>query len=81
MQPVQTPLDWARQWYPVELIADLDPSRPHQVTVLGRDLVLWRDSQGDWRAFEDRCPHRLAPLSGQQHCDVSSPHLTAAASA
>jgi phenylpropionate dioxygenase-like ring-hydroxylating dioxygenase large terminal subunit len=26
--------------------------------------VLWRDAQQQWRAFEDRCPHRLAPLSG-----------------
>ena len=42
----------------------MDPGRPHAITILGRDLVLWRDQQGDWRAFEDLCPHRLAPLSG-----------------
>ncbi|KAG2490580.1 hypothetical protein HYH03_010974 [Edaphochlamys debaryana] len=26
-------------------------------------MALWRDSKGAWRAVEDRCPHRLAPLS------------------
>ena len=41
-----------------------DACRPHAVTVLGRDLVIWRDQQGEWRAFDDACPHRLAPLSG-----------------
>jgi hypothetical protein len=25
--------------------------------------VLWADAAGQWRAFEDRCPHRLATLS------------------
>lgn len=55
--------DWGRQWYPVAFAEDMEPGRPHQVTVLGREMVLWRDAQGDWRAFEDRCPHRLAPLS------------------
>ena len=47
------------------ILEDLDPGWPHLVTLLGRDLELWRDAQGDWRAFEDRCPHRLAPLSGE----------------
>lgn len=27
-------------------------------------LVLWRTAQGAWSCFEDKCPHRLAPLSG-----------------
>ncbi|CAI5532322.1 unnamed protein product [Closterium sp. Naga37s-1] len=49
--------------YPVALIEDLDPSRPTSFQLLGRDLVIWRDSQGIWRAHADRCPHRLAPLS------------------
>jgi phenylpropionate dioxygenase-like ring-hydroxylating dioxygenase large terminal subunit len=43
---------------------DLTCDRPNPVTILGRELVLWRDQQGDWRAFNDVCPHRLAPLSG-----------------
>lgn len=41
----------------------IDPSRPQAATVVGRDLVLWRDGGGAWRAFADSCPHRAAPLS------------------
>ncbi|CAI5956620.1 unnamed protein product [Closterium sp. NIES-64] len=54
---------WEKNWYPVALIEDLDPSRPTAFQLLGRDLVIWRDSQGIWRAHADRCPHRLVPLS------------------
>eukprot|EP00803_Ostreobium_quekettii_P002555 evm.model.scf_16.11 EVM.evm.TU.scf_16.11 scf_16:132540-135565(+) len=32
-------------------------------TLLGRRIVVWRDGGGQWRACEDACPHRLAPLS------------------
>ena len=60
----QESFDWQRQWYPLAFIEDLDPGRPHAAELLGKRLVLWRDAQQQWRAFEDRCPHRLAPLSG-----------------
>lgn len=33
------------------------------VTLLGEALVLWRCSDGRLVALEDRCPHRLLPLS------------------
>jgi len=36
---------------------------PLGVTLFGRGLVLWRDAAGVAHAFEDRCPHRSAPLS------------------
>ncbi|WIA39874.1 hypothetical protein OEZ86_013318 [Tetradesmus obliquus] len=26
-------------------------------------MVVWKDGSGNWVVFEDRCPHRLAPLS------------------
>ena len=58
--------DWARQWYPVAFVDDLDPTKPHPIELLGKRLVLWRDAQKHWRTFEDKCPHRLAPLSGMQ---------------
>ncbi|KAG2432371.1 hypothetical protein HYH02_012944 [Chlamydomonas schloesseri] len=54
---------WAQNWFPVAVVECLDPSRPHPFTLMGKDLVLWRDGAGVWRAFEDACPHRLAPLS------------------
>jgi phenylpropionate dioxygenase-like ring-hydroxylating dioxygenase large terminal subunit len=54
---------WTKQWYPVAVVDFLDPSRPHAIQLLGKDLVLWRDSLSKWSIFEDCCPHRLAPLS------------------
>ncbi|CAI5479815.1 unnamed protein product [Closterium sp. Yama58-4] len=56
-------LDWNKAWYAVGVIADMDASRPHALTVVGRPLVLWRDASHTWRAFLDHCPHRLVPLS------------------
>lgn len=56
--------DWAQAWHPIQYVEDLDKSRPTRFTLLGRDVVIWWDSQqGTWRVFEDACPHRLAPLS------------------
>mmetsp|Transcript_16078 Transcript_16078/g.48171 ORF Transcript_16078/g.48171 Transcript_16078/m.48171 type:complete len:558 (+) Transcript_16078:141-1814(+) len=55
--------NWARQWYPVAVADQLDPTRPNKATLLGRSLALWRDPDSVWRAFEDRCPHRLAPFT------------------
>lgn len=55
---------WRDHWYPVSLIEDLDTRRPTPFQLLNRDIVLWKDPKGgDWVAFDDRCPHRLAPLS------------------
>ncbi len=54
---------WTKQWYPVAVVDFLDPSRPHAMQLLGKDIVVWRDGSGKWRCFEDFCPHRLAPLS------------------
>ncbi|HAC63895.1 MAG TPA: (2Fe-2S)-binding protein, partial [Cyanothece sp. UBA12306] len=54
---------WTKQWYPMAVVEFLDPSRPHPIQLLGKELVLWRDRHKQWRCFEDRCPHRLVPLS------------------
>jgi len=54
---------WTKQWYPVAAVEFIDPTRPHPVQLLGKDLVLWRDGSGQWRCFADACPHRLVPLS------------------
>lgn len=62
--PSTTPDLWRQAWYPVAYLHDLDASRPNAFTLLGEDLVLWFDRQGQrWRAFADVCPHRLVPLS------------------
>eukprot|EP01024_Parvocaulis_polyphysoides_P067946 TRINITY_DN8211_c0_g1_i10.p1 TRINITY_DN8211_c0_g1~~TRINITY_DN8211_c0_g1_i10.p1 ORF type:complete len:535 (-),score=59.97 TRINITY_DN8211_c0_g1_i10:290-1894(-) len=54
---------WTKQWYPIQAVMHLDPTRPTGVQVLGKDLVIWRDGDGNWVCFEDQCPHRLVPLS------------------
>lgn len=54
---------WTKQWYPVAVVDHTDPSRPHPLQLLGKNLVLWRDGSGKWCCFEDFCPHRLVPLS------------------
>ncbi|KAI3794964.1 hypothetical protein L1987_37605 [Smallanthus sonchifolius] len=34
------------------------------IKVLGLDVVVWWDkNENEWKVFDDRCPHRLAPLS------------------
>eukprot|EP01025_Chloroclados_australasicus_P020201 TRINITY_DN2126_c0_g1_i4.p1 TRINITY_DN2126_c0_g1~~TRINITY_DN2126_c0_g1_i4.p1 ORF type:complete len:527 (+),score=25.04 TRINITY_DN2126_c0_g1_i4:114-1694(+) len=55
--------NWTKQWYPVHIILHMDPKRPTPIRLLGKDLVVWRDGEGVWRCFEDKCPHRLVPLS------------------
>jgi len=60
----QTASPWLRNaWYQVAWGAELDRDCALARTVLGRPLVLFRDSQGAPRALLDRCPHRFAPLS------------------
>ncbi|XP_031287674.1 pheophorbide a oxygenase, chloroplastic-like [Pistacia vera] len=55
---------WRDHWYPVSLVEDLDQMLPTPFQLLGRDLVLWFDNNNkEWVAFDDKCPHRLAPLS------------------
>ncbi|KXZ51974.1 hypothetical protein GPECTOR_11g96 [Gonium pectorale] len=54
---------WFEHWYPVAVLPDLDPRKPHAAHLLGIPLALWRDKSGTWHAVEDKCPHRLAPLS------------------
>jgi phenylpropionate dioxygenase-like ring-hydroxylating dioxygenase large terminal subunit len=54
---------WTKCWYPVTALDYLNPSVPMAITVLGFDLVVWKDNDNQWRCFRDSCPHRAAPLS------------------
>ncbi|KAG1347588.1 Protochlorophyllide-dependent translocon component 52, chloroplastic [Cocos nucifera] len=56
--------NWFANWYPLAPVCDLDKRAPNAKTVMGLDVVIWWDRQeGRWQVFDDRCPHRLAPLS------------------
>ena len=50
-------------WYVVGWEEDLAPATPLAITVLQQPLVLYRAASGRLVALEDRCVHRLAPLS------------------
>jgi phenylpropionate dioxygenase-like ring-hydroxylating dioxygenase large terminal subunit len=49
-------------WYPVAPSWSVG-NAPIGITRLSRQIVLWRDAQGQVHALEDRCPHRGARLS------------------
>jgi len=58
------------QWYAVAKSVQVKRDRPHSVKALGRNLVLWRDTQGKINCLEDYCPHRGARLSrGEVNAD------------
>jgi len=61
---MNTEFNFFQNWYPVSPVADLDPQKPTQFTLLGMGLVIWHSkSSQKYQVFLDRCPHRLAPLS------------------
>ena len=61
-------------WYPVLQSEDLEPGKAVGFTVLGENLVAWRDRDGSPSVVRDRCPHRSIKLSigrvfdGQLQC-------------
>ena len=45
-------------------VCDLDKRAPVGKRVMGLDVVVWWDkNENEWKVFDDRCQHRLAPLS------------------
>jgi len=50
-------------WYVASWAQDLAPEKPFAITILGEPIVIWRTAGGALHALEDRCVHRLAPLS------------------
>lgn len=50
-------------WYVAGWEQDLETEKPFGFKILGQPIVIWRDKDGVLTALEDRCVHRLAPLS------------------
>ena len=50
-------------WYVAAWTQDLEPSKPFGISILGERIVIYRGESGRLVALEDRCIHRLAPLS------------------
>jgi hypothetical protein len=60
--PRSTPF-WRSRWFPVAYEWDVPAGALYPFTLLGEDIVVWRDPSGAPRALKDACPHRLVPLS------------------
>lgn len=50
--------DWTEEWYPLYLTKNVPDDAPLGLTVFDKQVVLYRDGNGDLRCYEDRCPHR-----------------------
>lgn len=50
-------------WYPVAWCDEISSDAILARKILGRELALYRDVEGQARAMVNRCPHRFAPLS------------------
>jgi vanillate O-demethylase monooxygenase subunit len=50
-------------WYVAAWSHDLAPQKPYAITILGEPVVIYRSEAGRLIALEDRCVHRMAPLS------------------
>lgn len=50
-------------WYVAAWSHDLPAGKPMAITILGERIVIYRTESGALAALEDRCVHRLAPLS------------------
>ena len=50
-------------WYMAGWARDFVADTPQAITLLDEPLVIYRQSDGRLTAMEDRCCHRLAPLS------------------
>lgn len=50
-------------WYVAAWNTELQTGKPLAVSILGEGIVIYRGESGQIAALEDRCVHRLAPLS------------------
>jgi phenylpropionate dioxygenase-like ring-hydroxylating dioxygenase large terminal subunit len=50
-------------WTAIALSRDIPPENTRAVRVDGREIVIWRGSDGEAHVWEDRCPHRGMRLS------------------
>lgn len=50
--------DWTEEWYPLYLTQDVPDDAPLGLTVFDKQIVLYRDGNGQLRCYQDRCAHR-----------------------
>eukprot|EP01023_Acetabularia_acetabulum_P047284 TRINITY_DN4977_c0_g1_i10.p1 TRINITY_DN4977_c0_g1~~TRINITY_DN4977_c0_g1_i10.p1 ORF type:complete len:250 (-),score=36.62 TRINITY_DN4977_c0_g1_i10:336-1085(-) len=51
-----------KQWHPVYTVMHMNPEGATPIQVMGKNLVLWKDEEQQWRCSEDSCalqePHQ-----------------------
>jgi len=62
-------------WYPIVRSEDLGPDQPEKVTVLGVNLVAFRDDDGTAHVLSDTCAHRGGSLGGAWSGPESAPRI------
>ncbi len=62
-EPAWPPAPLLDRWYVAIGSSALRRGAARGVTVLDRPVLVWRGDDGVARAYDDRCPHRGAPLS------------------
>jgi len=50
-------------WYVAVWSHEIKTETPFAMAILGERVVIWRTASGALHALEDRCVHRLAPMS------------------
>ncbi len=50
-------------WYVAAWVEEIAPQKPFAITILNDPIAIYRGESGRLVALEDRCVHRLAPLS------------------
>mmetsp|Transcript_120657 Transcript_120657/g.219395 ORF Transcript_120657/g.219395 Transcript_120657/m.219395 type:complete len:512 (+) Transcript_120657:100-1635(+) len=63
--PMTKQFDWYKHWYPVNVVDTMDPTRTHEVQLLGLNLVAWNDGatvdkkkqSGTWHVSVEACTH------------------------
>jgi len=60
--------NWPQGWVAACRSADVT-SKPYSTTIYGVSIVLFRSQEGTVSAIEDRCLHRMVPLSKGRVCD------------
>ncbi len=62
-------------WYPIIRSEDLGPDAPQKVSLLGVNLVAFRDDEGTAHVLSDTCVHRGGSLGGAWSGPESAPRL------
>jgi len=62
-------------WYPIVRSEDLGPDVPEKVSIMGMNLVAFRDEEGEASVLSDTCVHRGGSLGGAWSGPANMPRI------